>query len=134
MAEHRIVKGLDIPLSGEPAAELDAAAATSRVALLGADSIGLKPTLLVGVGDRVLRGTPLDIFGFSKDRRLERKLLASYRKDISKIIGKLNADNLATVIKIAELPDQIRGYGPVKEQAMEKSSAELAKLKKELAL
>jgi indolepyruvate ferredoxin oxidoreductase len=81
-----------------------------------------------------LRGTPLDIFGLSQDRRLERKLLADYRKDMTNVIGKLNAENLAIAIKIAELPDQIRGYGPVKEEAVEKSLLDLARLKQELAL
>ena len=59
MALHRIAKGLDIPLSGEPSAAIEDAVVPARVALLGADSIGLKPTLLVDVGDQVLRGTPL---------------------------------------------------------------------------
>jgi Na+-transporting NADH:ubiquinone oxidoreductase subunit A len=56
---HRIAKGLDIPLAGDPASALEEALAPARVALLGADAIGLKPTLLVNVGDRVLRGAPL---------------------------------------------------------------------------
>ncbi len=59
MALHRIAKGLDLPLSGVPAAGVDAAPSPASVALLGADAIGLKPTLLVAAGDRVLRGTPL---------------------------------------------------------------------------
>jgi Na+-transporting NADH:ubiquinone oxidoreductase subunit A len=50
---------MDLPLAGAPAHSVDAGKAVSRVALLGADSVGLKPLLLVQPGDRVLRGTPL---------------------------------------------------------------------------
>jgi len=48
-----------LPLAGEPAQSIDLAPAAPRVALVGADWIGLKPTMLVQPGDRVLRGTPL---------------------------------------------------------------------------
>jgi Na+-transporting NADH:ubiquinone oxidoreductase subunit A len=59
VALHRIRKGLDLPLAGEPEQVVETAAASVRVALVGADWNGLKPTMLVQVGDRVLRGTPL---------------------------------------------------------------------------
>ena len=59
MAVHRITKGLDIPLAGEPALVVEDARAPDRVALVAADYVGLKPSVLVNVGDRVLRGTPL---------------------------------------------------------------------------
>jgi len=59
VAVHRIRKGLDLPLAGEPAQAIDVAVAPGRVALVGADYVGLKPTMLVQPGDRVLRGTPL---------------------------------------------------------------------------
>jgi len=59
VAVHRVRKGLDLPLAGEPVQAIDVAAAPARVALLGADYLGLKPTVLVQPGERVLRGTPL---------------------------------------------------------------------------
>ena len=59
MGVHRISKGLDLPLAGEPVQAVDAAGAPSRVAILGADYLGPKPTMLVQPGARVLRGTPL---------------------------------------------------------------------------
>jgi Na+-transporting NADH:ubiquinone oxidoreductase subunit A len=59
LALHRIRKGLDLPLAGEPLQSIDNAAASPRVALVGADWSGLKPTMRVQPGDRVLRGTPL---------------------------------------------------------------------------
>ena len=59
MALHRITKGLDIPLAGEPAAVVDAARRPDFVALVAADYAGMKPSVLVKAGDRVLRGTPV---------------------------------------------------------------------------
>lgn len=59
MAVHQIAKGLDIPLAGAPAPDVDDAPAPRRVAMVAADFVGLKPSLLVQPGDRVLRGTPL---------------------------------------------------------------------------
>jgi Na+-transporting NADH:ubiquinone oxidoreductase subunit A len=56
---HRIRKGLDLPLAGAPTQAVDVAPRCARVALVGADYIGLKPTMLVQPGERVLRGTPL---------------------------------------------------------------------------
>ena len=59
MALHRINKGLDLPLAGDPVQTVDPGRAVDRVALLGADYHGMRPTLLVKEGDRVLRGQPL---------------------------------------------------------------------------
>jgi Na+-transporting NADH:ubiquinone oxidoreductase subunit A len=59
MALHVSKKGLDLPLAGAPAPRIDTARAVSRVALLGADYVGLKPALLVEPGARVRRGQPV---------------------------------------------------------------------------
>lgn len=56
MAEHRLRRGLDLPLAGDPRQQVHAGAAVTRVALLGEDYIGLKPTFLVQPGDAVRRG------------------------------------------------------------------------------
>ncbi|MBE0550393.1 MAG: Na(+)-translocating NADH-quinone reductase subunit A [Rubrivivax sp.] len=53
---HTIRKGLDLPLAGAPEQRIEPAAAPRRVALLGADTHGLRPALAVQPGDRVLRG------------------------------------------------------------------------------
>ncbi len=53
---HRLKRGLDLPLAGEPERALHEAAAVRHVALLGDDHVGLKPTFLVQPGDRVKRG------------------------------------------------------------------------------
>lgn len=59
MALHRIARGLDLPLAGEPAHAIEAASPAARVGLIAADFPGLKPTMLVQPGQRVLRGQPL---------------------------------------------------------------------------
>lgn len=54
-----LVKGLDLPLGGRPVPRIDAGAPVRRVALLGRDYVGLKPTLLVQEGELVKLGQPL---------------------------------------------------------------------------
>ncbi len=64
---------------------------------------------------RGLRGTALDIFRYSKDRRLERRLLSAYQETLEDILSNLNAANYETAVELAALPQSIRGYGPVKD-------------------
>jgi Na+-transporting NADH:ubiquinone oxidoreductase subunit A len=56
---HRVTRGLDLPLAGEPEQVVHPARPVSRVALLGDDHPGMKPGFLVGVGERVRRGQAL---------------------------------------------------------------------------
>ncbi len=56
MAAHRITKGLDLPIAGDPQQTIAPAPAARRVALLGADYIGMKPKMEAKVGDKVKRG------------------------------------------------------------------------------
>ncbi len=62
-----------------------------------------------------LRGTRLDPFGRSEERRKERELIMEYRADLQRIVAELSSSNYATAIELARLPDSIRGYGHVKE-------------------
>jgi Na+-transporting NADH:ubiquinone oxidoreductase subunit A len=55
----KIKKGLDIPLAGSPQQEITAGASVSSVALIGPDTVDLKPGMLVAVGDKVKLGQPL---------------------------------------------------------------------------
>ncbi len=59
MKHIRLKKGLDIPISGTPEQKIRLGATVSRVALLGDDFIGLKPTITVQVGERVRTGQQL---------------------------------------------------------------------------
>ncbi len=61
-----------------------------------------------------LRGTPFDVFGYDRVRRVERELIAQYRRLIFQALEDLSADNYAQAVKLAELPDMIRGFDEVK--------------------
>tara|TARA_E500000305_G_C4001833_1_gene227824 strand:- start:11 stop:250 length:240 start_codon:yes stop_codon:yes gene_type:complete len=55
----KIKKGLDVPISGQPVQEISPGPEVGRVALIGPDYVGMKPTMLVQEGDRVKLGQPL---------------------------------------------------------------------------
>jgi Na+-transporting NADH:ubiquinone oxidoreductase subunit A len=59
MALHKIKKGLNLPITGEPRQEITDVVAPTRVALLAADYPGMRPTMLCEVGDEVARGQVL---------------------------------------------------------------------------
>ena len=63
-----------------------------------------------------LRGTALDPFGRTEERKTERALIGEYRASIEELLSGLNAGNHALALEIASLPEQIRGYGHVKER------------------
>ncbi|MDP3899117.1 MAG: indolepyruvate ferredoxin oxidoreductase family protein, partial [Mesorhizobium sp.] len=61
-----------------------------------------------------LRGTALDVFGYSGERRMERRLLAQFEADLDLIEGKLGPGYLDACAALASVPALIRGYGHVK--------------------
>ena len=63
-----------------------------------------------------LRGTPWDPFGRTEERKTERALIGEYRAAIDELLGTLNTERLALAVEIARLPEDIRGYGHVKER------------------
>src|SRR5690606_26893455 len=65
-------------------------------------------------GLRFLRGTPFDPFGHTAERKLERQLIRDYEALVEELIAELTVDNHATAVALAELPQQIRGFGHVK--------------------
>ncbi|NEX63170.1 indolepyruvate ferredoxin oxidoreductase family protein [Noviherbaspirillum galbum] len=77
---------------------------------------------------RRLRGTALDVFGMSAERRMERRLIAEYRDTVLGLLDTLSAGNHALAVEIAALPDKVRGFGHVKEKAVQAYHAELAVL------
>jgi len=81
-----------------------------------------------------LRGTALDVFGYTAERKMERALIGEYRKTVEGLLSKLTADNVATAAAIARIPEDIRGYGHVKERhlkaAKQKEAALLAEFSK----
>ena len=77
---------------------------------------------------RGLRGTPLDLFGYTEERRTERALIAEYEATVERLLAKLSADNHSLAVQIASIPDEIRGFGYIKMRnlaAARKKHAEL---------
>jgi indolepyruvate ferredoxin oxidoreductase len=68
---------------------------------------------LLAKGKR-LRGTVLDPFGWTGVRRLERELGTEYVNGIDRVLAALSAENLDAAVKLAELPDLVRGYEDLK--------------------
>jgi indolepyruvate ferredoxin oxidoreductase len=77
-----------------------------------------------------LRGGALDIFGYTAERKMERALIGEYRRTVGGLLAHLHAENLAQAVAIASIPEDIRGYGHVKERhlktAKEKEAVLLA--------
>ncbi len=63
---------------------------------------------------KVLRGSPLDVFGYSAERREERVLVGDYRAALEAMLPLLNAGNRDAAVAFARLPEEIRGFGHVK--------------------
>ncbi len=86
------------------------------------------PVLVALYWLRFLRGSPLDPFGHAKVRRLERHLATKYEQTIRQCLPRLTRENLADVIRLAELPDQVRGYEDIKLRTVEAYEAERERL------
>src|SRR5439155_15498980 len=59
---------------------------------------------------KFLRGTPLDVFGYAGERRMERELIGWYEALVAELLPRLGAETIKRIVKIAALPMQIRGY------------------------
>jgi len=81
---------------------------------------------------KFLRGTPLDVFGYGHDRRVERELISEYEHNLDQLLAQLKPTNYRTAVAIAALPEQIRGYGPVKERSIAKARQQEKLLKEQL--
>ena len=79
-----------------------------------------------------LRGTPLDVFGLPKVRRVERALIGEYRALVERSVAELEPASRDTVVKIAALPDIVRGYEEIKLSNVERYRAEAEKLEAQL--
>jgi len=70
-----------------------------------------------------LRGTAFDPFGRSEERKTERALIGEYRATIEELLGGLSAPRLALALDIARIPEDIRGYGHVKDRHLSAARA-----------
>ncbi|MGJ8625379.1 MAG: indolepyruvate ferredoxin oxidoreductase family protein [Sulfitobacter sp.] len=75
-----------------------------------------------------LRGTPFDPFGYTAERKMERALIKQYVDDMNAVLPKLTDQTRDAIVALAELPLQIRGFGPVKQA----NEAKAAKRREEL--
>jgi indolepyruvate ferredoxin oxidoreductase len=90
------------------------------------------PTMLTGfkllAKLKGLRGTALDIFGKTAERKMERALIGEYKASIEEVLQLLCADNTQVAIEIARIPEQIKGFGHVKERNVEAARVKWAAL------
>ena len=82
--------------------------------------------LLAGL--RSLRGTRFDVFGYSAERRAERRLIVEYEAVLAEIERALSPQNHAAAVELAALPLEIRGFGHIKEAARRQAKVKEADL------
>jgi len=81
---------------------------------------------------KALRGTAWDVFGHTRERRLERRMIADYEKLLDEVAERLSPANHAAAVALAGLPLDIRGFGPVKERNYKMAKGREAALLAEL--
>ncbi|HEX5077823.1 MAG TPA: indolepyruvate ferredoxin oxidoreductase family protein, partial [Geminicoccaceae bacterium] len=77
---------------------------------------------------KTLRGGWLDPFGHSAERRLERRLIADYERLVDELLARLSPENYGLAVELAQIPEQIRGYGHVKQRHLEAAKRREAEL------
>ncbi|HVL37380.1 MAG TPA: indolepyruvate ferredoxin oxidoreductase family protein [Burkholderiales bacterium] len=93
------------PVSGEP-----------RKMTFGA---WMLPVFRVLKSLRFLRGTALDPFGYTEERRMERALIGEYEQTVERLLAGLEAQNHALAVQIAAIPEEMRGFGHIKRRNVE---------------
>ncbi|WP_183379083.1 MULTISPECIES: indolepyruvate ferredoxin oxidoreductase family protein [unclassified Herbaspirillum] len=86
------------------------------------------PVFSVLARGKVLRGTPFDVFGYTHERRRERAMRDRYLAFAHALAQQLDHDNRTLAIRLAQLPELVRGFGHVKLKSMERSESEWAGL------
>lgn len=77
---------------------------------------------------RFLRGSRLDPFGYTADRKLERKLIQEYEQLVDELLPQLNSGNYVQIADILSLSEKIRGFGHIKARSAKDAAAELERL------
>jgi len=75
-----------------------------------------------------LRGTALDVFGRTEERRMERALILEYEASIDAVLARLSSGHLALAVQIAEIPESVGGFGPIKLKSVTHARAKQAEL------
>ena len=84
------------------------------------------PAFRLLAGLRRLRGSKLDLFGYTAERRMERALIGEFEASVASLLSVLSKENIGDAIAVVRLYMDIRGYGPVKEQAVADVRAKIA--------
>ena len=79
-----------------------------------------------------LRGTALDPFGYTGERKMERGLIRDYEALIVEMLANLSPKNHRTAVELASLPERIRGFGHVKDRNVAVVAAERERLLRQL--
>ena len=77
---------------------------------------------------KFLRGTAFDPFGYTAERKTERRLIAEYEKLLGEFVERLTPNNHQLAVALAMVPEKIRGFGPVKQRHLAAAKAEEATL------
>ena len=81
---------------------------------------------------RGLRGSVLDPFGKTAERRMERRLIVEYREMIESLLPRLNANTQRQIEQFAQLPEMVKGYGHIKDANVELYEKEKQRLRNQL--
>ena len=68
---------------------------------------------------KFLRGTPMDPFGYTEERRMERALIGEYERTVEELVKGLTPQNHALAVQIAAVPEEMRGFGYIKKRNVE---------------
>jgi indolepyruvate ferredoxin oxidoreductase len=82
---------------------------------------------------RFLRGTALDVFGYTAERKAERAAIAEYETLMRRVAGELDANRMPIALELARLPQSVRGFGHVKERNGAAATAQQQRLLAEFA-
>jgi indolepyruvate ferredoxin oxidoreductase len=75
-----------------------------------------------------LRGTPFDVFGYTAERKMERRLVADYEREVEDLLRRLTPRTHELAVAIARLPQTIRGFGHVKLASVEQAGKQRSEL------
>jgi indolepyruvate ferredoxin oxidoreductase len=74
------------------------------------------PLFRMLAGLKRLRGTALDVFGYTEERKMERRLIGEYESTVDGVLSTLDQSNHAMAVQIAGVPETMRGFGHIKEK------------------
>ena len=80
---------------------------------------------------KFLRGTMFDPFGYTAERKMERRLVADYETLLGEIVAQLTPNNHRIAVELAMIPEKVRGFGPVKQRHLAAAKAEEAALREQ---